>query len=197
MLPFLPDMIMIIDQYRETSCNLFWKNETSNRKYYMWCDDIQRVNDIEYSIWWTIGDGFEFLNSCPKSNGRSQFQAQNSCQMRFGQDEESRAVNRMFVENLENERRKDSLKLSFSRGHNWFFWGAPLFFRLETFQLRIYVEIVWILAWSSHESLNVPRVVHDLLVGETSGSSGQQRTCIHTKTEIWRPVWYSIYNVAP
>ena len=27
-------------------------------------------------------------------------------------------------------------------------------------------------------------------VGETS-DSGQQRTCIHTKTEIWRPVWYS------
>ena len=93
----------------------------------MWCDDIQRVNANEYSIWWTIGDGFELLNSCPKSNGRSQFQAQNSCQMRFGQDEESRAVNRMFVENLENERRKDSLKLSFSRGHNWFF-GGPRFF---------------------------------------------------------------------
>ena len=93
--------------------------------------------------------------------------------------------------------RKDSLKLSFSRGHNWFF-GAPAFFRLETFQLRIYVEIVWILAWSSHESLNVPRVVHDLLVGETSGSSGQQRTCIHIngnvasgKVRLTIPVHYS------
>ena len=113
-----------ISRYREKQVVIYWENETSNRKYYKGGAVYHTKYNIQseqlviaLSSWMAARSRIAGPNFKPK------------IRVKWDSVRTSRAEPSIECSwKTWKISKKDSLELSFSRGHHWFFWGGPTFF---------------------------------------------------------------------